>query len=98
MTSQRLCLVCKTLLVGRSDKKYCTDQCRSIANNQEKSGPEKMFLSTQRALRKNRSILKRLCPDQKAMVRRDQLVAAGFNFNCFTSILITSTRQSYYFS
>jgi predicted nucleic acid-binding Zn ribbon protein len=98
MTSSRLCLICKTPLIGRSDKKFCTDQCRAVANNRQNSGPEKMFLATQRILRKNRNILKNLCPNQKDMVRKDQLISAGFNFDCFTSILITSTRQSYYFS
>ncbi len=31
--SERFCPVCGDKVVGRSDKKFCCDECRSYANN-----------------------------------------------------------------
>ena len=31
--SNRLCPVCGNKVIGRSDKKYCCDECRSYSNN-----------------------------------------------------------------
>jgi len=52
----RLCLACNEPLMGRSDKKFCDDQCRNDYNNKLNSD-ENNFM------RKNRKILKAICPN-----------------------------------
>jgi len=49
-----------------------------------------------KALRKNRSILKTLCPAGKAVVRKELLVALGYDVKVFSSLFLTSNKQVYY--
>lgn len=94
--NMRTCPVCQSVLTGRMDKKYCSDQCRSLANNKNKMEAQRILLLTNQALRKNRTILKTLCPQGKATVRKEILVSMGFSFDAFTSIFLTQYKQVYY--
>lgn len=90
------CPVCNNSLAGRIDKKYCSDQCRYIANNRNKNQSERPILEINKALRKNRSILRKLCPVGMAKVRREVLKAMGYDLSVFSSIFLTSKKQIYY--
>lgn len=92
----RKCPVCGDTLTGRMDKKYCSDQCRYIENNKNKHETERPILGTNKILRKNRSILKTLCPVGKATVRREVLEAMGYDVKLFSSLFLTSKKQIYY--
>jgi hypothetical protein len=92
----RKCPVCNTTLHGRSDKKYCSDQCRYIENNKHKIESEQPILNINKVLRKNRAILKTLCPIGKATVRRDVLEAMGYDVSVFSSVYLNSKKQIYY--
>jgi predicted nucleic acid-binding Zn ribbon protein len=92
----RKCPVCGNPLSGRIDKKYCSDQCRYMENNKNKYQAERPILETNKALRKNRSILKTLCPVGKATVRREVLDAMGYDITVFSSLFLTTKKQIYY--
>ena len=92
----RPCPVCQIPILGRADKKYCSDQCRAVANNGKKLKTQQILLTINQRLRKNRTILKTLCPYGKATVRKEVLMAMGFEFDFFTSIFVTNTKQVYY--
>lgn len=92
----RLCPICKIPISGRTDKKYCSDQCRALANNNKKIEAQRVLLITNQTLRKNRTILKTLCPQGKATVRKEVLISMGFNFDNFTSIFVTYSKAIYY--
>lgn len=94
--NMRTCPVCQSVLSGRMDKKYCSDQCRSLANNKNKMEAQRILLLTNQALRKNRTILKTLCPQGKATVRKEILLSMGFSPAAFTSIFVTRSKQVYY--
>lgn len=96
--SNRNCPVCGSIIVGRNDKKYCSDQCRYLANNERKVMLDRPILNTNKILRKNRSVLKSLCPAGMATVRRDVMEAMGFDFTVFSSIYVTAKKQVYYLS
>ena len=83
-------------IIGRSDKKYCSDQCRSMANHNFKQRLEQPILDVNKSLRKNRSILRKLCPEGRAIVRQEILEAMGYTWNLFSSIYVTSQKQIYY--
>lgn len=93
----RKCPVCGAPLAGRTDKKYCSDQCRYTGNNKIKSETEAPILATNKALRRNRTILKTLCPFGKATVRREVLDSMGYDVKVFSSLFLTSRKQLYYF-
>jgi hypothetical protein len=54
------------------------------------------MLGMNKALRRNRSILKTLCPEGKATVRRSVLEKLGFDVRVFTGLFVTSRRNVYY--
>jgi predicted nucleic acid-binding Zn ribbon protein len=94
--SKLKCPICNNPVIGRADKKYCSDQCRYLANNKNKFQAERPILDINKVLRKNRSILKALCPVGKATVRRDVLDAMGYDVRVFSSLFLTSKKQIYY--
>lgn len=93
----KTCLGCGKPLQGRIDKKYCGDQCRATFHNQHKRKHERIIHAVNRQIRKNRTILKQLCPDGKATVRKTRLVDLGFSFQYFSSIY-KEGQLTYYFS
>jgi predicted nucleic acid-binding Zn ribbon protein len=90
------CPICQAPVSGRTDKKYCSDQCRALANNKKKIETQHTLLVTNQALRKNRTILKTLCPQGKATVRKEVLISMGFSLDYFISIFVTRSKQVYY--
>lgn len=90
------CLYCQKTMTGRFDKKFCDDQCRSSYHNQHKRKQERIIAAVNRQIRKNRSILKKFCPEGKSTVKKERLEEAGFSFQYFSSIYQT-TKLTYYF-
>ncbi len=94
---QKACLNCGEHFVGRSDKKFCSDQCRSAYNNKI-YGEESSYIKTvNNVLKKNRKILAELNPEGKAKARREELIKKGFDFKFFTNTYTTKTGNTYYF-
>lgn len=92
------CLKCGDPLIGRIDKKFCSDQCRFVYNNKKKRIHEAAILNINQKLRKNRSILKSLNPVGKTTVRRSLLKNMGFSFDFFTHTFRTDKGTVYYFA
>ena len=97
MLQSHKCLQCGEALQGRVDKKFCGDQCRATYNNRMKRKHEARILDTNKALRRNRTILRSLCPLGKATVRKEALLEMGFDFSRFTSIFPTQGKNYYFF-
>lgn len=91
------CLSCGEPLTGRIDKKFCGDQCRAGYHNKNKRKNERIIAAVNRQIRKNRTILQKLCPDGKATVRKERLLDLGFSFQYFSSIYQEGSL-TYYFS
>jgi len=96
MNNSQICLACGENIIGRSDKKFCSAQCRNAYNNKMKSETEKFIVETNRILRKNRSILRQINPVGNSTVRREYLILAGFDFDHFTRIYRTQKGNVYY--
>jgi predicted nucleic acid-binding Zn ribbon protein len=94
---KRKCLECKEPVTGRTDKKFCSDQCRNLFNNRQNSDSTNLVRNINNVLRKNRRILQELNPSDKAKVRKDKMLERGFNFNYFTSVYTTKKGTIYYF-
>ena len=94
---QNTCLECGEPLVGRSDKKFCSDQCRNTYNNRKKRSENNYMRKVDGILKKNRRILDSLLPGDKHTVHKEMLLKQGFDFNFFTNIYTTKAGKVYYF-
>ena len=94
---ERQCLDCGANLKGRSDKKFCDDQCRSNFNNRAKAGINTSMKPVNSILRKNHAILSKLCPENKIKIKKDELLKNGFNPDYHTHLLQTQNGNTYYF-
>jgi hypothetical protein len=91
------CLECGTRLMGRIDKKFCNDQCRSVYNNRENRISGDYFRKVNTILRKNRKILEKLMVGEKSKTTKEKLLINGFNFYYYTNIYSTQQGKNYYF-
>lgn len=94
---KRNCLRCGHLIRGRSDKKFCDDQCRAAYHQTNEKGVESLIRKTNYRLRKNRRILKELNPNGKVKCHRNTLRDKGFDFKTFTSTFQNRDGKVYFF-
>lgn len=82
----RKCLVCGMILLGRIDKKFCSDQCRNRYHN-SLSIPEFRFIrQVHYKLRKNRRIMMEFTQSGQHRITDSILSYAGFDFDYMTSM------------
>lgn len=89
------CHACGKELIGRIDKKFCDTQCRADFHNQNRSYGELYISGIQRILRHNRKILKTLCPEGKATLRKEVLDQMGYDFRHFSGLYKSSSNLYY---
>jgi hypothetical protein len=97
LSHEKRCGECGTLIIGRIDKRFCSDQCRNTFNNHLNSDVTSYVRNTNNALRKNRRILKELNPKGKIRIKRDKLLARGFDFRYFTSAYTSKEGAQYFY-
>jgi hypothetical protein len=61
----RTCEECNEKLVGRIDKRFCSDYCRNVSNNRKKRLTSKTVRKINRYLQNNYRILEKLNPHGK---------------------------------
>ena len=93
----KTCLECNDKIVGREDKKFCSDGCRNSYNNKINKDSTNFMRNVNNKLRKNYRILSALNVDGKSKTTRTKLLSKGFDFEFFTNILNTKTGNTYYF-
>ncbi|WP_373057656.1 hypothetical protein [Zunongwangia sp. H14] len=94
---QKNCLECGEKLVGREDKKFCSDYCRNAHHNKANRNENILVRNVNNQLRKNYKILQELNPENKGKTSKARLLEKGFSFNLITSIYTTKTGTVYYF-
>ncbi|MGB3590650.1 MAG: hypothetical protein WBA16_03105 [Nonlabens sp.] len=97
MASKKTCPECGDEVKGRADKRFCSDYCRNVANNKLNRDSSALMRNVNNRLRKNYRILCELNVRDKTKLTRNKLMAAGFDFNYFTSIYKTKKGAVYYF-
>jgi hypothetical protein len=93
----KTCLECAEKIVGREDKKFCSDSCRNAYNNKINKDSTNFMRNVNNKLRKNYRILVELNTEGKSKATRDKMINKGFDFDFFTNILHTKTGNTYYF-
>lgn len=95
---EKQCLSCQEKIVGRSDKKFCSDGCRNDYHNRANQNRLSMLRSTNNKLRRNYKILSEVVlKEGKGKTSKVTLINKGFIFDLFTSIYQTQKGSEYHF-
>lgn len=93
----KTCLECGEKIVGREDKKFCSDSCRNSYNNKINKDSNNYMRNINNKLRKNYRILSGLNVDGKSKTTKAKLLSKGFDFEFMTNVLHTKSGNTYYF-
>lgn len=91
------CLECHEKIVGREDKKFCSDGCRNAYNNKMNKDHTNLMRNINNKLRKNYRVLSELNPEGKTKITKTKLISKGFDFELMTSVYTTKMGNNYYF-
>jgi len=91
------CPECGDKIIGRSDKKFCSDACRNAYNNKQNKDVSNLMRNVNNHLRKNYRILNEQNPDGKSKITRSKLETLGFDFDYITQIVTYKNGSQYYF-
>lgn len=94
---EKKCPECDKNIIGRADKKFCSDYCRNSYNNKLNQSATNTIRNINNQLKRNWRILEELNPIDKCKVHKNKLVEKSFNFTYFTSIYTTKKGTVYYF-
>ena len=94
---KKQCPECGGKIIGREDKKFCSDYCRNAHNNKVNKDSKNLIRNTNNRLRKNYKTLMDLNKSGKTKVTRSKLINNNFDFNYFTSIYTTKTGNTYFY-
>ncbi len=94
---ERVCPECGNKIIGRADKKFCSDACRNAHNNALNKDSKNLVRNINNRLRKNYRILEALNSREKTKVTKDRLLQQGFSFDYFTSIYTTKAGSVYFY-
>jgi predicted nucleic acid-binding Zn ribbon protein len=89
------CIKCGAQVIGRSDKKFCSDECKTTFNNNKYRERYKMVISINKILRKNYSILYDLYIHNKLKIKENDLLRLGFDYNYYTSIYLEENNSKH---
>lgn len=86
------CSYCGSNLLGRVDKKYCNDYCRTASHNLKKSENNQQIKVVDSALKRNRKILAEVferagCEPKAILERKIQELGFVFHFHTHTLAL-----------
>jgi predicted nucleic acid-binding Zn ribbon protein len=93
----KTCLECSEKILGREDKKFCSDACRNAHNNKINKDTNNLMRNINNRLRKNYRILLAINPDGKIRTTKNRLISKGFSFEWFTSTVHTKNGNTYFF-
>ena len=80
------CLECRNEIIGRSDKKFCCDDCRVSYHNRNYKDKYSCISYVNKVLRANYKILETLYTDESKDIHPYIVLSnMGYNFNFFTS-------------
>ena len=81
---KRKCPVCEAPIRGRLDKVYCSPNCKSAQQYEDRKRVEQTYFAIDRQLKQNRKILKKYNQTGMTTLRREVLHQEGFNPKYFT--------------
>lgn len=98
INNERLCSECGEIITGRSDKKFCSNYCRSSYHYKKNlNNNNNLFVKIDKTLKQNRLILKKFNKSGKSTVRKETLLNEGFNPKYFTHYWKAKNNNLYLF-
>lgn len=96
---KKVCKECGEALVGRTDKRFCSDACRNLFHYHANNAPINYVRNVVNILKRNRRVLSELnkSQDGKVKVHREKMVERGYNFLYHTNIYRTKAGNTYVF-
>jgi len=92
-----ICKECGSNLMGRIDKKFCSDGCRNSFHNRIYRDELTGIRLINRVLARNRKLLKDLFDNNEKECPKERLMELGFNFSYFTSMVGKSSVNKHYY-
>lgn len=93
----KVCIECDQRIVGRIDKRFCSDLCRSQYNNRVSSRDSVFVRKVNTILARNRKVLRSFYDKRDAEVHILHLESEGFNCRYFTNEYIDDDSRTYRF-
>ena len=97
MNNQRSCLECRSKLLGRADKRFCSQLCRTRYHNRNRDRNSRLVRRVNYILNRNRRILAEIRSLEVNRVPREELVDRGFDFSFHTHVLQVGEEEPHYF-
>lgn len=94
---EKHCLECGSAIMGRVDKKFCSDLCRNSFNNNKNRSTNNLVRKVNGILKRNRDVLAELNVTGKTNISKKRLQESGFNFQYHTNVYTTKQGKNYYF-
>jgi len=100
MNETKVCLTCNKPIRGRTDKRFCDDQCRSTYHNQTRPPLSDFARAVNRHLQKNRAVLMQLVtdPSGRAVVTKAKMEDMGFAFHYHTHTYTNKKGNTYFYT
>lgn len=94
----KLCKMCKSPVIGRSDKIFCSISCKNDYHVKLRRATALVVRETDKILHRNRSILLEIMGKNKRQRKVDRLLLEKkkFRFNYYTSSSVNSKNKTYY--
>lgn len=94
---QKICPCCSQLVIGRSDKVFCTIKCKNIHHNAARSQLNQQFKRSQKMIQRNLIVLEGILgpKNHQMTIHRDTLFKYGFNLNICTSVSVQNHKIVY---
>ncbi|MAY83785.1 MAG: hypothetical protein CMP59_06580 [Flavobacteriales bacterium] len=92
----RRCNCCGEALLGRSDKRFCNDACRSQHYHLHHQKEREKISDINRILRNNRRILLEWRSTNEELTYKDKLLQKGFCFEYYTHFRELDDRKAYF--
>ena len=94
---ERFCRECAAPLAGRSDKQFCSDDCRTAYHNRQYRQEMAHITQTNTILRRNRRILSMVFAAGIRAIRLTDRRLSGFDKGCYTAVRKQFLRREEYF-
>ncbi len=93
------CIVCKIEITGRSDKKFCSVECKNYYHVNLRRVTDVAVRSINKILHRNRSILLEILGKRKTQIKVKRLVLdqKKFNFKYHTHIIRNSRGKLFFY-
>jgi hypothetical protein len=93
------CKFCNKSVKGRSDKRFCSDLCRTAFHNNERRTDyrNELVCMINGQIKKNRNILKSILDENRTAFNSTDLLIRGFSFTFFTHENISKSGSVYRF-